>query len=174
MCLKKEKGQHKMDKIDATILNFLQKDARMSVKDIAKAVYLSSPAVSKRIENLERDGFIKGYSAKIDLAKVGYTVTAYINLVMKPTLRPKFYAFIEGIPNVLECSFVTGEYSMHMKTAFRNTQELDAFVTELQHFGSTSTQVVFSTSIEQRAIPVEYDEKIKKRKRGRNDNVKDS
>lgn len=154
-----------MDKIDAAILNFLQKDARMAVKDIAKAVYLSSPAVSTRIEKLEREGIIKGYSAKIDLAKVGYTVTAYINLVMKPELRPKFYAFVESKPNVLECSFVTGEYSMHMKTAFRNTKELDAFVTELQHFGSTSTQVVFSTNIEQREIPVECDEKIKRRKK---------
>lgn len=154
-----------MDKIDAAILNFLQKDARMSVKDIAQAVYLSSPAVSTRIEKLEKEGIIKGYSAKIDLSKVGYTVTAYINLVMKPTLRPKFYSFVEGVPNVLECSFVTGEYSMHMKTAFRSTQELDAFVTELQHFGSTSTQVVFSTGIEQREIPVECDEKTKRKKR---------
>lgn len=154
-----------MDKIDAAILNFLQKDARMAVKDIAKAVYLSSPAVSTRIEKLEREGIIKGYSAKIDLTKVGYTVTAYINLVMKPELRPKFYAFVEGKPNVLECSFVTGQYSMHIKAAFRNTKELDAFVTELQHFGSTSTQVIFSTSIEQRAIPIESDEKIKRKKK---------
>ncbi|MGN0464273.1 MAG: Lrp/AsnC family transcriptional regulator [Acutalibacteraceae bacterium] len=154
-----------MDKIDAAILNFLQKDARISVKDIAKEVYLSSPAVSTRIERLRKEGIIKGYTAKIDLTKVGYNVTAYINLVMKPSLRSKFYAFVENVPNVLECSFVTGEYSMHMKTAFHNTRELDAFITELQRFGSTSTQVVFSTSIEQRAIPIECDERVKRRKK---------
>lgn len=124
----------------------------MPIKDIAKEVYLSSPAVSTRIEKLEKDGIITGYQTKVDLVKMGYYVTAYINLAMQPSLKPKFYKYIEGVPNVIECCCVTGEYSMHIKTAFHTTQELDAFIGHLQKFGQTSTQIVFSTNIEARGI----------------------
>lgn len=134
------------------ILGILQKDARIPIKEIAKEVFLSSPAVSARIEKLEKDGIITGYQAKVDLVKMGYYVTAYINLAMQPSLKPKFYKFVESVPNVLECSCVTGEYSMHIKTAFHTTQELDTFIGHLQNFGQTSTQIVFSTNIESRGI----------------------
>lgn len=142
----------KTDKTDIAILSLLQKNARMPIKDIAKEVYLSSPAVSARIEKLEKDGIITGYQAKVDLVKIGYYVTAYIDLAMQPSLKPKFYKYIEGVPNVLECCCVTGEYSMHIKTAFHTTQELDSFIGHLQKFGQTSTQIVFSTNVEARGI----------------------
>jgi len=150
-----------MDKIDMAILHFLQKNARMPIKEIAKEVYLSSPAVSSRIEKLEQKGIIKSYQAQVDLVKMGYYVTAYVDLEMKPSDKPKFYKYIEAIPNVLECSCVTGEYSMHMKTAFHTTSELDVFITNLQRFGQTSTQIVFSTNIEPRGIDFYVGEKDK-------------
>lgn len=149
---KEKRRLNNTDKIDMSILSILQKDARIPIKDIAKEVFLSSPAVSSRIEKLEKEGIITGYQAKVDLIKMGYFVTAYIDLAMQPSLKPKFYKFIEAVPNVLECSCVTGEYSMHMKTAFHTTVELDRFVTNLQKFGQTSTQIVFSTNIESRGI----------------------
>ena len=71
---------------------------------------------------------------------------------MEPSKKSQFYPFIEKIPNVLECSCVTGEFSMHMKTCFHTTMELDNFVTELRKFGPTSTQIVFSSSVEPRGI----------------------
>lgn len=141
-----------MDKIDMAILSLLQKNARISIKDIAKAVFLSSPAVSARIERFERDGVITGYQAQVDPVKMGYYVMAYIDLQMPPSLKQKFYEYIEKVPNVLECCCVTGEYSMHMKTVFHTTSELDKFVTELQHYGNTSTKIVFSTNVLPRGI----------------------
>ena len=141
-----------MDKIDTAIIHYLQKNARMAIKDIAKEVYLSSPAVSARIEKLEKEGIIKGYRAQVDLVKLGYYITAYVDVEMSPSLKPKFYKYIEAVPNVLECSCVTGDFTMHMKTAFHTTAELDAFITELQHYGRTSTQIVFSTNVEPRGI----------------------
>lgn len=140
------------------ILSLLQKNARMPIKDIAKEVYLSSPAVSARIEKLEKEGIITGYQAKVDLVKMGYYVTAYIDLAMQPSLKPKFYKYVEKVPNVLECSCVTGEFSMHLKTAFHTTAELDGFIGNLQKFGQTSTQIVFSTNIESRGIKFYTDE----------------
>ena len=142
----------KPDKTDMTIVHLLQQDARMSIKDIASRVYLSSPAVSTRIERLEKAGIIKGYRAEVDLVALGWFVTAYVDVSMSPDRKPEFYDYIKGVPNVLECSCVTGEFTMHMKTAFHTTSDLDTFITRLQKFGATSTQIVFSVNVEPRGI----------------------
>ena len=101
-----------MDSIDIKILDMLQKNARTPLKAIAEKVFLSSPAVSTRIEHLEKQGIIKSYTAMLDKEKLGYHITAFINLEMEPTQKQEFYPFIQGITNVLECNCVTGEYSM--------------------------------------------------------------
>ena len=59
-----------MDKIDAKIIQMLQENARISVKEIAKEVFLSSPAVSSRIDRLSQEGLIKGYHMTIDRSKL--------------------------------------------------------------------------------------------------------
>ena len=56
-----------LDRIDRKILNILQKDARISIKDIANQVFLSSPAVLVRLKRLEEDGYIEGYHAQLNL-----------------------------------------------------------------------------------------------------------
>ena len=61
----------------------------------------------------------------VDPMKLGYHILAFINLDVIPEDKPKFYAYAESVPNVLECSCVTGEYSMLMKVAFQTTMELD-------------------------------------------------
>lgn len=141
-----------MDDIDRKILKLLQENARTSQKTIAEKTYLSSPAVSARIEKLEKDGIISGYHAALDLEKLGYHIIAFINLDVIPEDKPKFYLFVEEIANVLECSCVTGEFSMLMKVAFRSTMELDIFIGQLQKFGKTSTQIVFSTHVGPRGV----------------------
>ena len=146
-----------MDKIDKKILHILQHDGRKSIKDIASEVFLSSPAVSARIEKLEKDGIITGYRAEVDMEKLGYYITAFVDVAMEPAKKPKFYKYIEAVPNVLECSCVTGEHTMHMKTAFHTTSDLDEFIMELQHYGQTRTKIVFSTSVRPRGIDV-YEE----------------
>lgn len=144
-----------MDKIDITLLSMLQKNARVPIKSLTKDVFLSSPAISARIEKLEKQGIITGYMALIDPIKLGYHITAFINLEMSPKQKPEFYPFIRSCPNVLECNCVTGSYSMLIKVAYPSTMELDSFIGQLQKFGNTSTQIVFSTSVEPRGIDVE-------------------
>lgn len=144
-----------MDDIDVVLLSMLQKNARTPIKTLAQEVFLSSPAVSARIEKLEKQGVITGYMATINPMKLGYHITAFINLEMSPKQKPEFYPFIQACPNVLECNCVTGSYSMHIKVAYPSTMELDTFIGQLQKFGNTSTQIVFSTSVEPRGIDVE-------------------
>lgn len=150
-----------MDKIDSKIITILEQNARLSIKQIAQMVYMSSPAVSARIDSLEKRGIITGYMATVDYIKVGYHVTAFINLEMSPKKKPVFYPFIAQCPNVLECHCVTGQYSMLIKVVFKSTAELDVFINQLQKFGNTSTQIVFSTSVNPKGIDLTANEEEK-------------
>ena len=144
-----------MDKIDSMLISLLQKNARTPLKVLASKVYLSAPAVSSIIDKLEKQGVILGYNAEIDKQKLGYHITAFINLELSANQKPEFYPFITKCPNVLECNCVTGNYSMLIKVAFMSTQELDNFIGELQRFGKTSTQIVFSTPVPHREIQID-------------------
>ena len=141
-----------MDQIDRKLISLLQENARMPLKSIASQVFLSAPAVSARIEKLEAQGLILGYHAQIDQQKLGYPITAFISLELPAQRKTEFYDFISACPNVLECSCVTGIYSMLIKVAFGSTQELDLFIGELSQFGNTSTQIVFSTPVPPRSV----------------------
>lgn len=139
-----------LDMIDEKIVELLQENARIAIKEIAAQVFLSSPAVTARIERLESKGIIKGYHAAVDSVNLGYKIKAYL----EPVQKEEFYPFIESVENVIECNCVTGEYSMLIEVEFLNTEELDDFINTLQKFGKTSTQIVFSTPVEHRGLPV--------------------
>ncbi|MCI6268302.1 MAG: Lrp/AsnC family transcriptional regulator [Clostridiales bacterium] len=142
-----------MDNIDRKILTILQDNARTPLKVIAEQVFLSSPAVSARIERLEAAGLITSYQAQLSAAAMGYQIKAFISLEVEPRQKPEFYPYIEKCPNVMECNCVTGDYSMLLKVCFHTTQELDQFINQLDQFGRTRTQIVFSTPVEHRGIP---------------------
>jgi len=141
-----------MDAADRIILDVLAKNARTPVKQIAQQAYLSSPAVSARLERLERKGVIRGYQAMLDREALGYHILAFVNIAVVPEKKPALIEYASGCPNVLECHHVTGTYSLILKVSFTTTVELEAFVGKLQTFGKTETQVVFSTPIEPRQI----------------------
>ena len=139
-----------IDRVDKEILKLLQQNGRLSLKTIAEKTFLSSPAVSARIERMENDGIILGYEAKVSPIRMGYHILAYINLNVQPEDK-----YAESIPNILECSSVTGEYSVIMKAAFESTMKLDTFLGQLQKFGKTSTQIVFATHVGPRGIQIQ-------------------
>jgi len=101
-----------LDMIDEKIVELLQENARIAIKEIAAQVFLSSPAVTARIERLESKGIIKGYHAAVDSVNLGYKIKAFVNLDLEPVQKEEFYPFIESVENVIECNCVTGEYSM--------------------------------------------------------------
>ena len=153
-----------LDDIDIKLIRLLQQNARYSLKQLAQEVYLSSPAVSARIERLEKLGILTGYHASVDQQKLGYHITAFINLAMNPDQKPVFYPFISACPTVIECNCVTGSYSMLIKVAYPSTQELDTFIGQLQKFGNTKTQIVFSTAVEHRGIGLQEYQQLSEEK----------
>lgn len=141
-----------LDHIDMDILRILQVNARKTLKEISKEVFLSPPAVATRIERLERNGYIIGYNAKVNYLALGYHIKAFINVEVEPLEKPVFYPYIKACKNVMECDCVTGDYTMLLKVFFKSTIELDQFIGELQRFGRTKTLIVFSNSVDKNIL----------------------
>ena len=145
-----------MDKIDRKIINSLQKNARASLKDLSKECFISSPAIAARINKLEKSGIINGYHSSIDIEKIGFHIRAFIQVQLEPRQKDEFYPYVQSIPNVVECNCVTGDYSEIMEVIFPSTTDLDNFINTIQQrFGKTSTQIVFSTSVQHRGITLD-------------------
>ena len=83
----------KLDKVDKKIIQILQKNARTPLKEIAAQVFLSSPSVSARIEKLEHEGVITGYSAKVKPLYLNYHIKAFINLEVEP-LQNRYFTHL--------------------------------------------------------------------------------
>ena len=147
--------KEQLDETDKIILDMLQTNAKTPLKEMANRVYLSTPAVSARIDRMEKEGYITGYHAQINPAALGYHIKAFIHLEVLPEDKKEFYPFVQECRNVIECNCVTGDYSMVLEVLFPGTVELDQFIGELQRFGRTKTLIVFSTSVEHRGLLAE-------------------
>src|SRR5580765_8681073 len=95
-----------IDPISRRILQLLLADGRASYQAIADEVGLSRPAVMERVKRLEESGYIRGYTARLDRAKVGYPITAFVAVRYPPGemdgAEPAVRA-LEANPSVLEC-----------------------------------------------------------------------
>jgi Lrp/AsnC family leucine-responsive transcriptional regulator len=121
-----------MDHADFRIVDLLQRNARTTQSELAKAVGLSQPAVAERIKKLEEHGIITRYTARVDAAELGVDVTAFIGVGIE---HPKFFdAFtkkVKGLDEVLECHRVAGEDSYLLKVKTKNTRTLDRLLVEV-------------------------------------------
>ena len=92
-----------MDAIDKKILSLLGQNARIPLKKIAEQVFLSPPAVSARIERMESSGIITGYRVTVAQEKLGYHITAFVNVVLPPERQEDFYACVRSCQGLFPC-----------------------------------------------------------------------
>jgi Lrp/AsnC family leucine-responsive transcriptional regulator len=137
-----------LDATDKKIIEILQNNGKASLKELSADIHMTTPAISARIERLERDGYIKGYHAEIDLEKTGFSIKAFILVSVRHEDVEKFTEFISSSKCVIECCHITGPYSMILKAVFSSTSLLGEFLEQIQYYGKTETQVVFSTLID--------------------------
>ncbi|MDO7909962.1 Lrp/AsnC family transcriptional regulator [Pseudomonas monteilii] len=101
----------KLDRYDLSILAELQRDARISNQELAERIGLSPSPCSRRVKQLEDDGYIARQVALLDRKKLGLSLTAYVLIGMDrhtPERFETFEAAIRNLPQVLECCLVTG------------------------------------------------------------------
>jgi len=120
-----------LDKIDITILRELQIDGRISNVELARRVNLSPPATHARLKRLDEQGCIRQVVALLDYEKVGYDMICFVSVSLQLHQVEElegFRAIINGMPEVLECYHVTGEFDYLLKIVIHNRQDLQRFI----------------------------------------------
>lgn len=115
-----------LDKTDFQILQLLQQNARITVKEIAEKVHLSTTPVHDRIKKLEQNEVIKQYVALVDGNKVkkGLMVICYVSLKEhSKNAGTKFIKHINALPEVIECYNISGEFDFMLKVVAENMNE---------------------------------------------------
>lgn len=141
-----------LDKKSWKILEALQRDARLSLTQLAKQVALSVPAVSERLKRLEEAGVLRAYQAVVPADKVGYGVTAFIGITAQQPRKADLLALLDRLPEVLECYHVSGAHSYLIKVITPSIAVLEDFIGRINSYGETHTSLVMSVPIERRAI----------------------
>ncbi len=136
-----------MDKTDLKIIEILQKDARMSMKDIGKMVGLTPPAASQRVKKMEDSGIIKTYKAIIDFGKLGKKIQAFISLNIPAKDYNSLLDFARSNNAIIECYHVTGQHSLIFKVLVKDISELEVLIDKIKEYSNTSTSVILSSPI---------------------------
>jgi len=115
----------KIDGIDKKILRYLMEDARRPILEIARNIGISGAAIHQRLRKLEKSGLIAGSKFVINPKILGYTTMAYIGIFLdKAMSNPKAVKALEKIPEVLECHYTTGNWSILIKVLCRDNEHL--------------------------------------------------
>src|SRR5438105_7544326 len=126
--LSNDKG---IDKIDARILRVLQRDGRISNLKLAEEVHLSPTAVLERVKRLTRDGYILGYEARLNPAKLGAGLLVFVEILLDRTVHDvmdNFKAAVQVRPEILECHLVAGGFDYLLKTRVANMTAYREFI----------------------------------------------
>ena len=121
----------KLDKVDLQILRTLQENARLTTKELAAQVSLSSTPVFERLKRLEREGYIKKYIAVLDADKLNQGFVVFCNVKMRrmnKDIAMEFTRIIQNIPEVTECYNISGSYDYLLKIHAPNMKYYQEFI----------------------------------------------
>jgi Lrp/AsnC family leucine-responsive transcriptional regulator len=141
-----------MDNTDYKILEILQLDGRISMKELGKKVALTPPAVSERVKRLEESGIITGYKAIVNATKLDKHVKAIIHVSMKVQMHKAFLEIAESENAIIECHHMTGEDCMTIQVIVSNTNELESLLDKIQRVGNTKTSIILSSPVVNKPI----------------------
>ena len=138
-----------MDSIDQRIVALLRENARRSFKDIGDQVHLTAPAVKRRVDRLERDGVILGYTAVVDPPAFGWHAEAFVDLFCEGSMPGEaIKRAVEGEAGVVSAHTVAGEASALLHVMAEDTQGLESALERIratEGITRTVTEVVLST-----------------------------
>ncbi|MBR9689532.1 MAG: Lrp/AsnC family transcriptional regulator [Candidatus Altiarchaeota archaeon] len=137
-----------IDKLDYKLIGHLINDAKASYRKLAKATGASASTVLSRIKKLEDAGIIRGYTTDIDYEKLGYDLTAVVDLTISQGKLTEVETRVSKFKNVIAVYDVTGDKDSIVIAKFQNRQELNHFIKtilKIQYVERTNTKVVLNT-----------------------------
>ena len=141
-----------MDVTDYRIIEILQEDGRISMKDLGKIVGLTSPAVSERVKRLEESGVIEGYTAIVDPDYPGRVIKVCIHISLPSDKYESFLDTARNDSRIVECHHITGDDCSLLKVIVKDMYELESVIDSIKTIGSTKTSVILSTPIQSKSI----------------------
>ena len=149
---------YKIDKLDRKILSILSKNARIPFKDVAAECGVSRAAIHQRVQHLIEGGVITGSAFNVSPKSIGYSTCTYVGINLeRGSMYKDVVKKLEEIPEIIECHFTTGPYTMLVKLYSRDNEQLMSLLNDKMQGipGVVSTETLIS--LEQsfkRTIPV--------------------
>lgn len=143
-------SDYQLDEIDRELLAHLRDDARASLVTLARRVHLAHATVHQRVKRLLREGFVRGFHARLDYARLDLSLCAYIGIHANQSaaFRARLVENLRRMPEVEELAWVTGDFDTLVKVRARNPAHLQQVVFQLIQAGEpsmrTRTMIVLS------------------------------
>lgn len=151
----------KTDDIDRAILNVLQKKGRISNAELADSVNLSASACHRRVQRLEKDGFIKEYVALLSPRKIGVPTTVFVEITLSAQadeVLENFEKAVARIPDVLECHLMAGAADYILKVVAEDTDDFARIhrqhLTRLPGVAQMQSSFALRTVFKTTALPI--------------------
>lgn len=123
----------KLDRTDRRILQLLQKDCRITIKELSEKLHLTNTPVYERVKKLERSGIIKNYAAILDPDLIDRSMSVFISVSLSRHTRDiveKFKADALALPEVMEFYYISGNYDALIKIMVKDMHEYQQFIQE--------------------------------------------
>jgi Lrp/AsnC family leucine-responsive transcriptional regulator len=143
-----------LDDLNRRLLAELHEDPRLSMSALARRVGMSAPAVTERVQRLERAGIITGYRLEVDPVALGLPVTAFARVRPAAGQLSKIADLARSMPQVTECHRITGEDCFLIKVHGATVADLETVLDRFLVYGQTVTSIVVSTPVPPRPLPV--------------------
>jgi len=143
-----------LDELDRRILEILVDDARISLKELASQVKLSSPSTSERLRRLEERGVIRAFTVDVDPRALGYELQAIVRIRPMPGKLAVVQKLVSEIREFSECDKVTGDDCFIGRLHLRSIEQLDQILDRIADKAETSTAIVKSQPVRRRLPPL--------------------
>ena len=120
--------------------------------ELGRRVNLSPPAVSDRVQRLERTGVITGYHARVDPRALGYPVAAVVRVAPSSGQLARVREVAQATPEVVECHRITGEDCFLLKLHLRSLDDLEGVLDRFTPYGRTTTSLIHSSPVAARPV----------------------
>lgn len=139
-----------LDTTDRAIIAALSENGRMTVRDLAARIGLSSPSITERIHKLEDAGAIRGYTIVVDPKAFGLGIAAHVKMRAVPGELQRLAQMLIDTPEVVEADRVTGEDCFLAKVVVSDLHQLETVIDRFLPFSSTDTAIVQSSTVVRR------------------------
>ena len=160
-------SQVKLDEIDLRILRDLQENGKITNVELARRVGISAPPCLRRVRALEEAGFITGYHAEVEPAKLGYNVTVFAQVGLDSQSESELSAFEELVrswPEVRDCHMLAGEEDFILRIVAQDWETYQKFVTEKltppPNVANVKSALTLRASKHEPGVPVRIDKEL--------------